>query len=395
MMNRLSDKWLGGVFCGWLGLFWLSYWVGAPVPAVVGNRALASFPDKSVDPFSSAWLQKVSAWGIDHSPFRFRTLVERNQVLLKAAKALQPIPVCPGNSEVAMGRDGWLFLMDEIPDNRTRREIEKMTANAVKIARDVTASGRRFFLMPVPDKSSVYPDYKGTLMRWADNQPLREQSWAMMDHGFINAPDVHDSYQPLWEVYARARQKTPDLLYWEQDTHWNANGMLVALPQLLERLQPGVWDAQAVHPDGMDDHYCDLSLSFLLQSGTSSRPKYRLARAIPEKVESFTLPAFGYAAINRYRSTEPRSVKGRTLIITDSFLDGATPLFAPWFEDVTFAHFSCTGSPELAERISQCDTLVFTSVERYLRWRLSVWGTHRRDYLLKALSVHPTTPAKP
>ena len=395
-MKLLTDKLLGCVFCGWLGLFWLSYWVGDPVPATVGNRPLAAFPQKSAGVLSSVWLQKVAAWGIDHSPFRLRTIVERNRLLYAAARTLQPVPVSPGSSEICVGRDGWLSFMDEAQDRRSRHDQEKVVGYALEIARAVKASGRRFCLMPIPDKYSVYPEHAATILHWADPIPLREQRWAALQKGFDEAPDVRSCYLPLLPAYSEARRQGAGLLYWEVDTHWNYEGMRVALPLLLEHLQPGLWDPQAVHPQGVIEHHNgDLMYVYLLQPTTMVGTNYGIARAEPVRMESFLVAGSATGTISRFHSDDPRTFKGRTLIIIDSFMAGAVSLFAPWFEDVTFAHFDCNGSPELADRISQCDTLVFTSVERLLRWRLGVWGSHDRDhpYLMKALAAHPKAPA--
>ncbi len=388
-MKRLSNQVLGCVFCAWLALFWLAFWLGAPVPAVVGNRRLAEFPASSVPPFTSAWLQKVSAWAVDHSPFRLQTLVVRNRVMLETARAVQPLPASPGSSELCMGRDGWLFMLDEAPDNVSQRDQRKMVENALKIARAVTASGRRFLLMPIPDRCTVYPENAGVLLRWTHPDSIWDEGRSLMGQGFENAPQVRDCYLPLGPAYKEARRKSSEQLYWEHDTHWNPAGMMVTLPLLLERLQPGVWDPLAVHERGVFERNGELMQSFLLQPITMKGKTVELEKPASPPVETVRIPGYAFGTITRWKSGDPRSIKGRTLVITDSFMDGAAPFFTPWFEDVTYAHFGCTGSQELADRISQCDTLVFTTVERFLRWRMSVWGAHRYEYLTKALANHP------
>ena len=385
MLKLLSDRMLGTVFCGWLVVFWISFWLGTPVPQVVGNRPVAAFPGWVSGGFSSDWQQKLAAWGLGHSPFRLRVIKERNRILVKTAAALDPLPISPGNGEVAAGCNGWLFLLEEAPDDQSAKKLQKMAEDAVKIAHAVTASGRRFFLVPIPNKSSVYPDYEGTLMRWSENRPLRDQGRVLLDQAFQNAPDLPAAYLPLWQIYAQERQSRQ--LFLEHDTHWNANRMLVAVHQVLERVQPGVWDSKAVVADGQSLKHGDLMSGYLLQSDATLHADYRIAKPEPEKVEAFFVN--GFADISRYRSSAPGTVKGKTLVIIDSFVGGAIYLWAPWFEDVTFAHFSATGSQELADRISQCDTLVFTSVERLFRWRMGVWAKGRYDYLTEALAKHP------
>ena len=71
-LRRHQDKILGGAFAAWLALFWVSYVLGRPVPAVVGNRPLSTFPGSDKPIMSQAWLQQLTAWAMDHSPFRLR-----------------------------------------------------------------------------------------------------------------------------------------------------------------------------------------------------------------------------------------------------------------------------------------------------------------------------------
>lgn len=391
-MKPLSARTLSLVFLAWLVVFWLSYVFIAGLPEVMGNRRLAAYP--SGEPvLSSAWMQKVAAWAIEHSPFRYHAIVTRNRFSYETARVLHPLPVNPGHSEVTIGKEGWLFSLDEAPENRSKRDLERMADDALWLAQAVSASGRRFLFMPVPDKSSVYADYAGTQFRWADRNSRRSVLPAILDSRFQHTPQAAN-YLPLWQPMQQALRDRSELLYWEHDTHWNPAGMVVAVPLLIERLQPGLWEPTSLHETGIVSFHGDLMKSFLLQNIATTGTDFAVQREgpAPRLVSTQSVPGFAFTPIQRFHSDHPRVVKGRTLFVCDSFTEAALPLLTPWFEDVTFAHYSYTGSTELPKLIRDSQTIVFVSVERFLRWRLHVWNSNRKSYILDALSQPPPAP---
>jgi hypothetical protein len=387
-MKLLSPRLAGLAFCGWLGVFWLGYLVADPLPEVVGNRRLAEFP-RSGQPLDSSWLQQAAKAAIDRAPFRYHSLVARNRTMLATARTLHPLPVSPGHNAVSIGRDGWLFLQEEAAGPREKRVLRRTGARAVDLAQWVTASGRRFCLLPIPDKSSVYPGQTGTIHRWADRHSRRDQFPDLLGAEFEKAHDVAASWIPLWGRFESAAAAGPPLLYWAHDTHWSPTGMILATEALVRHLQPGVWDPAGVVGMGVIHHHGDMLQSFLLQPDTEQGPGYAVGRGgtAPRLVSSQSVAGHGLRPIERHQCEREDVVSGRTLMITDSFMEGALPLVTPWFADITFAHFGYTGTPELAEHIAGCDTLVFTTVERFLSWRMGAWTGKHREYLEQALAA--------
>ena len=397
-MKTPLPKTLGLVFCGWLVLFWLCYVIGGEVPDVMGGRAIAAYPDSAkFAPGTSDWLQKVAAWAVEHSPFRYHAIASRSRATYRVAKALYPLPLNPGHSSISIGKDGWLFFLEESPGIRPRKDLERMAEHANWLARTVTNSGRRFCLLPLPDKSSVYPEFVGPVLRKTDRYSRRDELPKYLASGFETPPELAPCYLPLWELYQTHKANSKDLLYWEHDTHWNPSGMIIAVEQLIKRLQPGLWEPASVQHLGLTEHAGDIMRKFLLfDNVTTTGQNYAISRTgpAPTLVSELTVPGYGITPIKRFLGTHPKVIKGRTLIISDSFIEPAVPLLAPYFEDLTLLHFSYTGSEEMQRQLSQCDTLIFTSVERLLRWRLKAWNTGFTDYIEKAMASPPPSAAK-
>jgi hypothetical protein len=250
--------------------------------------------------------------------------------------------------------------------------------------------------MPIPDKGTIYPEFTGTVFRWSDRGSRRVELPGFLGDGFANAPGVKNAFISLWDPLREARRRSEGPIYWEQDTHWNPGGMIVAVKALVERLQPGLWSDAAVVPGPPLDHHGDLMEGFLLQPEINRAPSLVLRRTgpAPESIAAMAPEGFASSAVQHYRCTRPDVIRGRTLIAFDSFIEGAVPLLTPWFEDVTFVHFSLTKSPEMREAIRSCDTLVFASVERLLDWRLDLWTSRRQADLLPLLRARrePTKP---
>jgi len=125
-----------------------------------------------------------------------------------------------GNDDVAIGRDGWLFLTEELRyDGPAAQPFEVRIRLITDAQRALSAQGVELLIALVPDKSRVYsqylmtgayPDYHAS--RYAD--ALRE-----LRH---NRVSVVDLLTPL--EAGRADGAT----YYRTDSHWNQRGAHIA-----------------------------------------------------------------------------------------------------------------------------------------------------------------------
>lgn len=361
--------------------FWASFWLDAPVPNPLGNTPLAKYPVLKRKHWpDDVWMQKEARAVIAHAPLRYRAIKLKNEVFCMTAEALYPVPVNPGHPEVCQGKDGWLFLLNEVPPDRTEATFEAMAHRAVHLGQIITQSGRRFYFSPFPDKASVYPEYCGLVKKWAELDANRQKLPAVFMKGFMKEPGLVQSYIPVWEALWNAKRSGHELLYFEKDTHWNYAGMVVAARTMVDTIQPGLFEDSSVKREGVTHGFVpggghDLSTIFLLQKDQGTAPVYTVHREGGDPVREGV----------HFRSRQQAVIKGRTIIINDSFAEWAAPLLTPWFEDLVFFHHDLIESEEMEKCLQESDTVIWTSVERYLPARLEKW----EDYLTKKLRPKP------
>jgi hypothetical protein len=129
------------------------------------------------------------------------------------------------SDEVHFGRGDWLFLAPTVaPD---REGFEAATANRRRFlgeVRDrVRAAGAELFVMVVPDKARVYPEFA-----FADGRiPDAKEPIYRMLLADLAALDI--ATFDLAAAMAAARAAAPDQeLYFRRDTHWRPMGALAA-----------------------------------------------------------------------------------------------------------------------------------------------------------------------
>jgi hypothetical protein len=374
-VNRLSSLY-GSLFLLPLAGFWISYFAGKPVPDPMGNRFLVKFPALARALPSEAWLQQAASSLIEHAPLRYRTIQIRNHIFSAAARWMYPIPVNPGHPDLCSGKDGWLFLLNETPSYRPEKDLLEIAKRSVDIGRLVQESGRRFYFVPFPDKASIYPEYSGSVKRWAEGKANRALLPVVLAKAWSEAPGLKDCFISTWQPLLQAKTERKEFLYWARDTHWNYAGMVTATRALVNGIQPGLFEDDSVVADGISmgsvDGGQDLSTIFLLQDGAIGAPRY---------------------AIRREKENQESVIKGRTLLIGDSFTALGKPIISPWFENLVFASHAEMGSPGLGKSIAASDTIIWTSVEREMPLRLETWTRTQLGYLKKYLT--PKKPAAP
>jgi len=356
--------------------FWMSIMIGHPVPDPLGNSRLAKFPGTEQATLSSGWLRQTASWLNERSPFRYRTMQIRNRVFTTFARGLYPIPVNPGNREVCSGKDGWLFLLDETPLERSKHDLEIIAHRAVILGRMVQSSGRAFYFASLPDKASIYPEYTGLVKNWAERHSNRAGLRSILAEAFEEEPELRSSYVEIWKPMLRAKAEGDPLLYWEKDTHWNYRGMVVFARALINGIQPGLFEEDSVKVEGLEYRIYDLSAAFLLQGDATGTPRYVIHRTGGEPEIIGT----------KSKSHLQRVIKGHTVLIHDSFAGGAFQMLAPWFEDLVLVHQDTFGSPEMVSQLAASDTVIWTSVERALQFRLRIWAGTNNEFVEAALA---------
>jgi len=142
--------------------------------------------------------------------------------------------------DVAIGREGWLFLtggtnealryFDE-PDFFAEAQREGWRALLSNRHERAKALGIRYCHLAAPEKLGVYPEFFPRELPYFECAPsLAIAKLAAEDDGAL-----HDCFVDV-HPFLSARKRLGDLLYFKTDTHWTFEGAFAAYEALCERL---------------------------------------------------------------------------------------------------------------------------------------------------------------
>ncbi|MGD2185330.1 MAG: sialate O-acetylesterase [Desulfobacterales bacterium] len=150
-------------------------------------------------------------------------------------------------NDVHVGTDGWLYSRQSIDDYRkeacgARQDIEQLALELQAIERLMAVTGRRFFFIVAPNKSTIYPEFVGPLPR---SPACNVNQYDL----FLKATETHrlKNFVRLDQLMKNAK-KSDALLYDATSRHWNDQGALVA--------------AAAIHQHIFKDHAKKQALEF-------------------------------------------------------------------------------------------------------------------------------------
>lgn len=355
-------------------------------PAEFENRQLAPFPS-----VTAGWqfFPRISAWAGDHLPVRDMAVRAVNSISQSLFDELYPFgqdsrqlspatgPVTPplddteqyrqrdellrtGFPQVLEGRDGWFYLGYEVLGAcLPERPPDEVFENLRMLREAIESSGRRFVLIPAPNKTTMVP--QNLPENYVGAECAREATARFWNH--ISAqPGVVDLRPELNE--AAARSTAP--LYSPVDTHWTEEGGLIMTQELAEAVAPGSTRTWVANVDTAVPRIGDLPL-FLGRTVEYNFASYRLAPdgsiETQRRVDSeFRQP------LRLQRPSLTGTVPDRVGMIADSFTLFATPYLAASFEDLTLLHVDTAGTePHIATRmLAEQQVVVFEISERSL-----------------------------
>jgi hypothetical protein len=149
----------------------------------------------------------------------------------------------PAKQHALVGQHGWLFLPQLLGEADTYRPLplcpEQLAAwKDVYTQRHIylAAHGIDYFVMPLPDKQSIYTEYlpRGYAASWQQHSRRRQLLEVLCNDPLLHVVDVA-------EALAEAKARLP--VYLRTDSHWNNYGAWLATQTLVQKL--------AVHHPGM------------------------------------------------------------------------------------------------------------------------------------------------
>jgi hypothetical protein len=268
--------------------------------------------------------------------------------------------------EVIQGQDGWLYFGADVgAPCAPQLSVPTIVSTLQRLNTAVTSSGRKLVMVVVPDKSTMVPQHLPD--RYAGEQcatERKQQFWDQVDAAGLPLIDMRG---PLHDAQARAGET----LYRPTDTHWDGEGASVFVKQVISQLDPALLDGAATQfVQGPEvDAPGDLGAMLGQQTTdpirqiTVERPGVRL-EVDDQPISADDMPELGAAPVEiDGSSTEAPLYPGRTAILGDSFYGAASPLFAPFFKQLTMLHNQSDAEP-LAQVIVDSDTIVIELVER-------------------------------
>ena len=137
-------------------------------------------------------------------------LTARGQLLARLGES--------GSEQVILGKNGFLFYRDTLPDYLKTRDtgaVEPLADKLRALSDALQAEGRTLYLLIAPNKSTVYPEYMPSqALRGVSDSclTLLLKALAARDVRYVDA------------AAALNQSKAAGQLYFAGDTHWNARG---------------------------------------------------------------------------------------------------------------------------------------------------------------------------
>jgi alginate O-acetyltransferase complex protein AlgJ len=191
------------------------------------NKRLADKPAldlSNLDKYPPAY----DVYYTDHFPFRNTLIYDYNYF---SARYLEK---SPRPEQVITGKNGWLYQTDLILNGYTgkfhfsQEELEKTVKEIDYRAGKCAEEGAVYYVVILPNKSSVYPEYLPACFRKYPGENSIDQLL-----GYIKA---HSSVKVIDLREGMRAAKKEGQLYLKGDTHWNELGTFLAYQQIIQWL---------------------------------------------------------------------------------------------------------------------------------------------------------------
>lgn len=364
MGKDIYKKLITGIFIFILISPYIGWLIGVDIK-LEEKRSLAEMPELSIEGIKDQkYFSSVEQYFNDHFSYRGMLIKLKNWIDYYVFHT-SPSP------KVHIGKDGWLYYFrteheyfridDCIPGERKR--MLNLARELHYRERIVEASGRRFILIIVPDKTTIYPEYFGVerpdvrcyknrydlLLTYMKKYPVKN---------FVRLDNIL--------VAAKKRQQ----VYYKTDTHWNYYGAMLASMAVLKHLAGKEWMAYFPRMEMRTKPYAgDLSKMIALdikeQAGFIKKTIYN--------GEVKTINFGRYMNGGRYRFVT-KAYNGKKLLpfailFRDSFSTRMLPYLKGSFKrlDVIWSNNVTTHlRPEPSEDLTNADIVIVEIAEMYL-----------------------------
>ncbi len=206
-----------------------------PTAALDEKRTLAKLPAwewkwKSIAEFPSKFADYYS----DNYGFRPILVRTYNIIMTRYVKNVD-------RNNVLFGRDNWLYWSggDALDQYRSvaplsEKDLHKMAVIMQERQSFCERMGARYFLVIVPDKHTIYPEFLPEWMSKANAKSHVDQIVEYLRaHTTVTVIDLRDAMMEA-KKYAQENLKTE--AYFKTDTHWNELGAFFGYREIMKRI---------------------------------------------------------------------------------------------------------------------------------------------------------------
>ncbi len=277
----------------------------------------------------------------------------------------------PTASQVALGRNGWLFLQGVfdracapfVPFPAAAQRWEELLAV-------IRSSGRRAELLVAPDKSTIYPEYVSpSTPNLACGKRGTTALWQQIENPAAARAGIIGLRGPL----LASKHATSDLLYYRTDSHWDTVGALSLVQAALGPLSHTVQVLPSEVLDTGRVHFGGDLLSLIGESGSELAP----TRAIR-------------------RSPGAPTLRVPTALIGDSYSDSPVEFLRDYIDQIDVLNWNNNSLQEIARAIAASPDVILETVEREFDYRASGAGYVTPAFIAlvrRTLAAHPPTGA--
>lgn len=313
------------------------------------NRVISGFPavyDSSSQSFNREYFDELTTYFAEHFAFRPALVELAGEVKYKLLRS-------PSDSQVVIGKDGWLFLDSTLNDyagvTLSDDSIEKIAQNTKRACEYISQNGKTPLVIIVPNKNSVYGEYMPK--RFGKRSEVSNITLLQERFDEYKVPYV-DAQKLLTEGKAESE------LYLHRDTHWNNTGARLALNGIYRAY--GLTDSHTLDDYTLEEsHKSDLS-AILFPTGDNLEEQ----RIYPE-TNKFSYRGRVRSMDEMVIESENENGNGKSILVyRDSFGRAMIPCMAEVFESCTFIRATPYDLKSITEY--ECDYVLIEIVERNL-----------------------------
>ncbi len=268
------------------------------------------------------------------------------------------------NPAVLMGTDGWLFHRQSVVGPRRPEAAQEAVSTLRKLSRILAASGRQLVLLVAPTKDAIYPEYLGPSEGLA--QPGREARQRVRT--LLQQAEL-PGYIDLWQALEELKATTDEAIYWRHDTHWTSKSVVEVSRQVVDLLDPTLWDETAIRVQHNQRYRGDLARMTGLPTWD-----HGTLYSVQREVQVEQANQQGSRGVQFSTTGSQARLRRRVLGVYDSFGEKWLEMLPQYFDDSTWIAWSELPKERLrsiAAELASADVLVLETAERALIGRFS------------------------